>query len=262
MKKKHAILPLLATAVLSSCQNYGQEITSDTVRVKELEQAISVKTKEVNNYEATISASIVQTRADALELKYISNLLYQADEKGSFYLSASVSYNEAKSQLTMYAVDNEKYGKVVYSEVNNITAKESYTEVYAIEDEGYSSCGTIVPSILMLPLEAFLEVRDPLHYAKMFENSYPFSTKYYSKGDGNLTIEMSQTTYEGNLNGKQYFKMAYDNYLLSYAKIESNRVSGAVDEKQTYEINSKALSNFSITLPKGWEDKIQEYERK
>ena len=140
MKKKHTILPLLATAVLSSCKNYGQEITSDTVRVKELEQAISVKTKEVNNYEATISTSIVQTNADALEFKYQSNLLYQADEKGSFYLSASVNYNEVKSELTMYAVDNEKYGKVVYSEVNNITAKESYTEVYAIEDEEYSSC--------------------------------------------------------------------------------------------------------------------------
>ena len=258
MKKKHAILPLLATAVLSSCQNYGQEITSDTARVKELEQAISVKTKEVNNYEATISTSIVQTNADALEFKYQSNLLYQADEKGSFYLSASVNYNEVKSELTMYAVDNEKYGKVVYSEVNNITAKESYTEVYAIDDEEYSSCGTIVPSILMLPLEAFLDFRDPLYYAEMFKESYPFSTKYYSKGDGNLTIEMSQTTYEGDLNGKQYFKMAYDNYLLSYAKIESSRSSGAIHEKQTYEINSKALSNFSITLPSDWEERMSQ----
>ena len=257
MKKRYKILPLLATAVLSSCQNYGQEITSDTARVKELEQAISVKTKEVNNYEATISASIVQTRADALELKCQSNLLYQADEKGSFYLSASVSYNEVKSELTMYAVDNEKYGKVVYSEVNNITAKESYTEVYAIEDEEFSSCGTIVPPILMLPLEAFLDVRDSLYYAEMFGKSYPFSTKYYSKGDGNLTIEMSQATYEGDLNGKQYFKMAYDNYLLSYARSESNRLYGAIHEKQKYEINSKALSNFSITLPSGWEKSLQ-----
>lgn len=259
MKKKHAILLLLATAVLSSCQNYGQEITSDTVRVKELEQAISVKTKEVNSYEATISASIVQTRADALELKYQSNLLYQADEKGCFYLSATVNYNDVKSELTMYAVDNEKYGKVVYSEVNEITLKESYTEVYAIKDEEeYSSCGTIVPSILMLPLEAFLGVRDPLYYAEMFEESYPFSTKYYSKGDGNLTIEMSQTTYEGDLNGKQYIKMAYDNYLLSYAMIESSRSSGAIHEKQKYEINSKALSDFTITLPSDWEEHISQ----
>ena len=258
MKKRYKILPLLATAVLSSCQYYGQEITSDTARVKELEQAISVKTKEVNSYEATISATIVQTRADALELKLISNLLYQTDEKGSFYLSASISYNEFKSELTMYAVDNEKYGKVVYSEVNDITSKESYTEVYAIEDEEHSSCGTIVPSNLMLPLEAFLDVRDPLYYAEMFEKSYPFSTKYYSKGDGNLTIEMSQTTYEGDLNGKQYFKMAYDNYLLSYAKIESSRSSGAIHEKQKYEINSKALSNFSITLPSDWEERMSQ----
>ena len=258
MKKKHATLPLFATAVLSSCQYYGQEITSDTARVKELEQAISVKTKEVNNYEATISASIVETNADALELKLQSNLLYRADEKGSFYLSASINFNEFKSELTMYAVDNEKYGKVVYSEVNNMTSKESYKEVYAIEDEEYSSCGTIVPSILMLPLEAFLDARDPLYYAEMFEESYPFSTKYYSKGDGNLTIEMSKTTYEGDLNGKQYFKMTYDNYLLSYAKIESNRQPGVNAERQTYEIKSKALSNFSITLPSDWEERMSQ----
>jgi hypothetical protein len=126
------------------------------------------------------------------------------------------------------------------------------------EGEG-SSSGYIIPTILALPIEVLKTVLDPMTYAETFNNNPGFSTNYYSRCDGNLTIEASETEYGGDVFGKRYLRMTYENYLLSYAKIESNNKVGANNRKERYEINNfTEMSDLSITLPDGWEEHMSQ----
>ena len=257
MKKKHAILPLLAISVLSSCRYKGKEITSDTARVNELEQAISVKMGEVKNYEAHIVTAITEIYVDAIEYDYDSELIYRVDEKGSIFLSASLTLNDQKSEITSYAVDSENYGKVVYTVTKNITTKQTFTDVYSvIENEGSSSAGNTIPTIISLPVRILETIFDPLTYAETFDKNHLFSANYYSKGDGNLTIEGTEAEYGGDYFGKRHVRTTFDNYVLSYAKIESETQPSVIERRERYEINFKELSALSITLPDDWEARI------
>ena len=74
MKKKHAILPLLAMTVLSSCQNYGQEITGDKTRINELEKDISWKMNYIKSYEVHVVADVTKTEYGTVE-HYNSDLI-------------------------------------------------------------------------------------------------------------------------------------------------------------------------------------------
>ena len=256
MKKKHAILPLLAAAVLSSCRYKGKEITSDTARVKELEQAISVKMGEVKNYEARIVTAITEIYVDAIEYDYDSELVYRVDEKGSIFLSASLTLNEQKSEITSYAVDTENYGKVVYTVTKNITTKQTFTEVYSVTENEGSSSGNTIPAIVALPVRVLETILDPLTYAETFDKNHLFSANYYSKGDGNLTIEGTEAEYGGDYFGERYVRTTFDNYVLSYAKIESESQPSVIERRERYEINFKELSALSISLPDDWEARI------
>ena len=237
----------------------GKEITSDTARVNELEQAISVKMGEVKGYEAHIIASITETCADAIEYDYDSELLYKVDKNGNLFFIASLEYNQQNSEIISYAVDTENHGKVVYTETTNLTTKQTFTDVYSVDEGEGSSSGYIIPTILALPIEVLKTVLDPMTYAETFNNNPQFSANYYSRGDGNLTIEASETEYGGDHFGKRYLRMTYENYLLSYAKIESKYSVGANNRKERYEINNfTEMSDLSITLPDGWEEHMSQ----
>ena len=78
--------------------------------------------------------------------------------------------------------------------------------------------------------------------------------KYYSTGDGNLTVEATVTeksvdaSEESAVSTKETIK--YDNYLLKSASIEATSNKGNVS-KMNFTFEAKA--KFAITLPSGWE---------
>ena len=258
MKKKHAILPLLAMTVLSSCQNYGQEITGDKTRINELEKDISWKMNYIKSYEVHVVADVTKTEY-GIDSKYNSDLIYRVDGKGNFFVTVSLEANKVKTEHTCYAVYDPKYEIVIYEESRNLESGAHEMKVYSRDGDLIMRPQSILPSILSEPLGEYESVRDPSVYVNMFVDYHPDPTKYYSKGSGSLTIEMSRTEYKGSPDTNFYCRMTYDNNLLSYAKIKKEGWHvGTSTTNGEYEINFKQLDDFSVTLPDDWEERIKE----
>ena len=256
MKKKHAILPLLAMTVLTSCQNYGQEITGDKTRINELEKDISWKMNYIKSYEVHVVADVTKTEYGTVE-DYHSDLIYRVDGKGNYFVSASLEYNEVKTERVYYVVNDSKYDRVVYEDYRVIGKRTHEIKVRAVTYEVTPLF--LLPSYLSSSLREYESVRDPSLYVDRLVDYHPDPTKYYSKGDGNFTIEMSRTEYKGSPDTTFYCRMTYDNNLLSYAKIKKEGWHvGTSTTNGEYEINFKQLDDFSVTLPDDWEERIKE----
>lgn len=260
MKKKHAILPLLVMTVLSSCQNYGQEIT-DKARVAELEKAISERMNEQKGFEVYVKASMSEDRGRGNKDAYSWNFIYRGDEKDNMYFSGSLeiesSGEKAKYDYTFYLVENPEYEKVLYQEMSGGYASGKDIEVVALRSD-YYSMEVGIPGILVYPIELYEEARDP-YYIDQTRAEYTNTSvrKYYSKGDGSLTIEMSNSeTRETTMSGR--FRMTYENYLLKDAEFETKEAGAAYQNYEKIELTYKPLSNYTVTLPSGWESLIRD----
>lgn len=256
MKKKHAILPLLVMTILSSCQNYGQEITGDKTRINELEKDISWKMNYIKSYEVNVIADVDKIYGGTHSV-YNTEVTCRFDGKGNFLILASQEYNKVKTERTCYAVYDPKYDIVVYEESRNLESGAHETKVYSRNSDYNLEPQYLLPSVLSESLREYNSIRDPSRYVDMFVDYHPDPTKYYSKGSGSLTIEMSRTEYKGSPDTNFYCRMTYDNNLLSYAKIKKEGWHvGTSTTNGEYEINFKQLDDFSVTLPDDWEDRI------
>ena len=262
MKKKHAILPLLAMTVLSSCQqSYGEEIT-DKARVIELEKAISDKMNEPKGFEVHVKASMSDDRGEGNKNAYSWDLIYRGDKKDNMYLAGTVEIeaagDKAKYNYALYAVEDPTYEKVYYIEMGspNTTAKD--IDVYTARSDNYSADGLGLPGILAYPIEFYEEARDPYYIDQaLMEYTGASPAKYYSKGDGSLTIERSSVEV-WNGTTTSHTRMTYENYLLKDAVYESESTDEKYKSSQKFELTYKTLFNYTVTLPRGWESLIRD----
>ena len=271
MKKKHAILALLATAVLSSCQNYGQEITSDKARVAELGKGISEKMNEKTGFEAHIvgymGSSYHDKEAASRDTKYSWDVYYHGDDKGNISLGGGMTIKSGEEKtdcsFDLFQVNDPEYGEVNYTELF-YPGDPGYKQIdvhYANEsnEAGYMD---ELSGILAFPVAFFEAACFPYYLGDEVTTEYGNVTvpprKLYSKGDGNLTIEMSNTK-EGENKSSSYTRITYDNYVLKDAVFESKEVSTYNTLTEKFELQYyKVLPNYKIALPDGWKDHIRE----
>ena len=271
MKKKHIILPLLGIAVLSSCtKGYGQEITSDKARVAELGKGISEKMDEKTGFEAHIvgymGSSYKDKEAARRDTKYSWDVYYRGDDQGNISLTGgmSVKSGEEKNDLSfeLFQVNDPEYGEV------------NYTALYYPGDPGHkqidvhyeneSDEGAYMDELsgfLAFPIAFYEEACFPFYLGDEVDTEYGTVTvpprKLYSNGDGNLTIEMSNTK-EGENKSSSYTRITYDNYVLKDAVIEATNENASYIQTEKFELNYKVLPNYKIVLPDGWKDHIRE----
>ena len=261
MKKKYAILPLLAMTVLSSCQqSYGEEIT-DKARVIELEKAISDKMNEPKGFEVHVKASMSDDRGEGNKNAYSWDLIYRGDKKDNMYLAGTVEIeaagDKAKYKYALYSVEDPTYEKVCYIEMGSPDTAAKDIDVYAVRSDGYSSEGGL-PGILAYPIALYDEVRDPYYIDQaLIEYTGASPAKYYSKGDGSLTIERSSVEI-WNGTRTSHTRMTYENYLLKDAVYESETTDETYKSSEKLELTYKTLFNYTVTLPSGWESLIRE----
>ena len=270
MKKKHAILPLLATAVLSSCQNYGQEITSDKARVAELGKGISEKMNEKTGFEAHIvgymGTSYKEKEDASRNTKYSWDVYYHGDDKGNISLGGGMSIKSGEEKadysFNLFQVNDPEYGEVNYTEYI-YPGDPGYKQIdvhYANEsnEAGYMDEGS---GIIAFPIAYFEAACFPYYLGDEVDTEYGTVTvpprKLYSNGDGNLTIEMSNTK-EGENKSSSYIRITYDNYVLKDAVFESEEEATYNTLTEKFELQYKVLPNYKIALPDGWKDHIRE----
>ena len=271
MNKKHMLLPLLGIAVLSSCtKGYGQEITSDKARVAELGKGISEKMNEKTGFEAHIvgymGASYKDKEAANRDTKYSWDVYYHGDDKGNISLGGGMTIKSGEEKMdyafNLFQVNDPEYGEVDYTELfyPGDTSNKQIDVHYANEsnEAGYMNEG---PGIIAFPIAFFDAACFPYYLGDEVDTEYGTVTvpprKLYSNGDGNLTIEMSNTK-EGENKSSSYTRITYDNYVLKDAVFESTEENTSYIQTEKFELKYKVLPNYKIALPDGWKDHIRE----
>lgn len=248
MKKKRLLLPLLGLTALSSCAPYGQEI-NDKAEIQELENAVTNRMNEIQNYEAVINC----THRDNLGSISEGNVIYRVDQKNkNHYLHMSYKDNNTgKNDLDLYEVEDKDYGKVGYWENHLSDGKTDANAYYAVE-YGFNF---LVPSYAIGLLEYFYQACIPSNIEKGLSTiETPVSSKYYSKGQGNLTIEITSNEVTNNGNATYHSRVTYSDYVFESAKIENQAERGNQRISETYDISFKEFDSPSITLPDGWQN--------
>ena len=271
MNKKHMLLPLFGIAALSSCaKGYGQEITSDKARVAELGKGISEKMNEKTGFEAHIvgymGSSYKDKEAAGRDTKYSWDVYYHGDDKGNISLGGGMTIKSGEEKMdysfNLLQVNDPEYGEVDYTELF-YPGDPGYKQIdvhYANEsDEG--AYMDELSGVLAFPIAFFDVACFPYYLGDEVDTEYGTVTvpprKLYSNGDGNLTIEMSNTK-EGENKSSSYTRITYDNYVLKDAVFESEEESTYYTQTEKFELQYKILPNYKIALPDGWKDHIRE----
>ena len=265
MKKKHALLSLIGATLITSCvNNIGSEI-SDKTEIQELEKAISARMKEVKNYEAVSKSLISYKYASRDDEKHEAEVVYRVDENSNKFVSVSYKANGAKTSYSGYEVTDKDYGRVIYYE-NYDPKYGTYgqallpDEYKSIESGIYDepTLWSYAPFIALLNIEVFFEASDPLFLSAYDDQIYsPGTIKYYSKGEGSLTIDLKTGETDGNRVSSSATLLTYENYLLKSATFESKSISDSETREEKYEVSFKTFNSLSITLPNGWEKTLQ-----
>lgn len=251
MKAKRTLFLAIPAILLASC-GAGAEIT-DSKELADKTAAIAAKQKEVKNYKFTMD--IDSNSYDESEKKNVNTktkMVYEVNEDGDIKLHSEGSSSGTTTTSDFYLVKDTKYKQVLY--LDEFDGKDHDISVYGYE--GNEITFSFAELYYMLP-EAYLSAfSDPTVFVSSTTQASDEETvvKYYSTGDGNLTVEATVTeksvdaSEESAVTTKETIK--YDNYLLKSASIEATSNKGNVS-KMNFEFEAKA--KFAITLPSGWE---------
>ena len=255
MKKKHALLSIVGAAVISSCAYYGQEINDDA-RIVELENAINDKMKSVENYEAVMKYHLFDQYDGSENTGYDAETVYRIDKDSQCCLLVSAEQDKKKTSIALYSVNDAEYGWVTYREVTPFEG-EPYAEFAYRRDIPFNF---VTPQISAPALGFFANVFYPQSIGreitpKFVNNSF----KFYSKGEGNLTIEGVLEGEDSSSSAKNYIRSTYNNCIFESAKKEAKLKTSNHTKEETIEIKFKKLDSLSISLPKDWKDKIKGY---
>ena len=264
MKKKFSLFVLLPALMLSSCGN-GAEVT-DSAQLKELTQGISAKVKDIKAYEMTSkSTGATYDETEKKNIAQSSEMIYRQNANGEKYLKSSSQVGEEKDETTIYLVKNEKYQQVLYVDSYDAEAKKNEVTVYGYEGNeltfSFAALYFISPEIYTeLFLDpAGLDVAKAIDAAGDEEDDMNVSAKYYSKGAGNLTVEISGTV-KSEVKAdaeetavKETLSATYDNYYWKSAVIEFESNKG---NKNKTDITFTVKDEVKIELPSGWESLI------
>ena len=239
MNRKHLILLALPALMLSGC---NKEISAADAKVKAKE--IAEHEAKVEDYKAlTITTS---TKAEASGKVEGEEGHEKSEMKASIEFSTEKNYAHVSSYMVEEDVKNEKkdtydteswtylQDDVLYV-VNRVNDGEketkTYTKISGVGDvvkESFQKAldGVVKQAFGIAASKEYLEAVEKVADGESFEGG-TYDVKYYTAGDGNLTVEGTATFtdykymgFKGNGNGK--VKYAWDQYLLTEIAVSMN----------------------------------------
>jgi hypothetical protein len=268
MAKKIKGLSLLSIFLLSSC-GYGQNITEDKERILGFQDAITAKMREVRNFEMSIGSAVF---GDSEKGDYTVDYVFDRNEKGDQYMSKIEKSQEAKTETIFYFVNDPTYMRVYYLDTHDLVTDSHDVRVYSyqsrredkvnLNDDYLISRAFGDPAATYDTLSsprAFFELRTGRDFNRYICGLYSGpgpQVDYYSKGEGNLTIEITlgrdSYLYAKNMYGT--YRVTYENYLLKDATLKSTEFVTSKASKA--DISFEPKDSLPITLPSGWEEII------
>ena len=271
--KKLTLLLLVPALLLTSCGK-GQKINDE--KATELATKISEKTKGEDddtpqNFEVVISA----TGASQKDSKKVeTNLKYKlsVNEADETKLQVKGKEGDVKYDFCVMSIKQEGYeDELTYLKLYN-EAEDKYDETIFLNSNDdrvtQYSLQILVPALLLasysdpLALIEDEEAKNGQSQEGEGENiiTYDNTVKYYSRGDGNLTIEASKKYVSGTFKeGEEeqletYYTFTYDNYYIK-SMVMKGKSNYNNDMKITMDVTLKK-SKINFELPKGWEEMI------
>jgi hypothetical protein len=264
MRKQNVLFGLASLAVLSSC--LGPEIV-DTAEVGNIRDSIAFQKTEIENYELRLNyKSVTKDETNGgKEVTTTEHAVLRSNADGEF--SAEVSVGE-KGQNKYYLVNDEEHLKVLYysffheGSAPNVYAyslKQSKTDFErSYYDDGLARMKHL-PEVLIDPY-VFEEEKSKIFGLIVDDDDYnklTTETKYYSKGEGNLTIKAVDTLRKDRKTTTEVYELSYDNFAFTSAKIKANYPDGSSWECGFF---LEQKEEVEITLPTGWERYLETAE--
>lgn len=272
--KKLSLLLVIPALLLVGCK--GQKISEDKARA--VATKISEKTKSddndtPHNFEMIFSADGSSYDEDeGKSLKTDIKYKLSVNEADETRLQAKGYVGKEKQDFCLMSVKKEGYDdNIVYLKVFN-EEEDKYEEAIYLD----SSDSRVTPYEMQLLLPAFVlaTYSDPL---EMMEDedvkngqttegegenaiTYDNTVNYFSRGEGNLTIEATKKYVSGNFlegNEEQIETKAtftYDNFYIKSGTIKSK--SNMNNEMNTSFTVTLKKSKINFELPKNWEEMI------
>ena len=261
MKKRLPMLLLLPALLLTSCA--GGELSEE--KSNELKAGIAEKAKDLKNYELLITSDgQVYDEDEGKNVASTARYEYRVNEDGDRYVRSFATQGVQKSDSTVYLVNNAEYQQVLYTNTYDAEEKKNVQACYGYEGNeltfAFASLYFIVP-------EGYLEMFvDASGFEALEEGmkedgeEYKVSTKYYSSGEGNLTVKISASL-KGEVKKDEEEKtvsanytVEYQDYLFKSAKMSGKSSKGNNSTTEIY-LTPKS-SKIAIELPAGWQDII------
>ncbi|MCR5513882.1 MAG: hypothetical protein K6F36_00405 [Bacilli bacterium] len=258
MKKKHAILPLLAMTVLSSC-GYGQEI-EDKAKIKELSESIANGMMQAHCCEANIKChhSLQVSGADKenYDVEIVYRYEHRGEEKKNKYFS--ILYKDALDESAnfksfLYVADEKDKLGLWYLEHYSNDGEVAYAWDYSRNNQ-YTFA---IPNVALPAISFLIDCYHPSTIDERYNPDYSNSDfKYYSKGEGNLTIDSTETK-EEKYNQTSHIRRTYNDFVLESAESEITVNSNGRTEYEKCEVKFKVDNSVSVSIPEDWQDNIK-----
>ena len=265
MKKKLPLLLVLPAMMLSSC-GYGAEVT-DSSEIKGLMDGISAKTEEVKNLEMRMTTKTTAYDEDLKKnVTTDGNLIFCMNSESEMYMYTSSKTSEGeKSEETVYYVKDQNNKTVLaVQEYNPETKKNNDIVSYGEND---SEIG-LASFVFLAPLLLYATYANPTSFVATLNDESGLAAasvelaseaKYYSRGEGNLTIVIeAKTTVEVKKEDKEQTvseteTIIYDNYHIS--KVVSEGVTNKGNNTKA-EMSFNIKDSLAIDLPASWVESI------
>ena len=248
---------MLPALMLTSCDN-GNEI-KDEDKIKELKNSIAEKASDLDTVEARMTTDSTGYDKDVNKnVNTKSEMTYKSSNNEEFYLKTVSTKDGEKSEGEVVLVNNETYQRVLYVSTSDGTTVYGY--------QGNEITFAFAALYFIVPRTYIGTFKDPTacDFSTLLDNKelgreYNSNVKYYSTGDGNLTIKASYNI-KGTVNkddeeyaSKTQYTIVYDDYHLK--SVDTDATSNK-NNKSIVKMDIAVKESVSIELPNGWEDLI------
>lgn len=256
MKMRKTLLLTSAALLLAGC-GMGKQVT-DPKEVDKITADIAAKAPDIKNFDLHLKIDGTSYDSETgKNIHRVADSVYSRNEDGEIHMTSTNESPDGKVNQDVYLVNDETYTKVLYSATTTNGEKE--TNVYGYKGNEFAF--TFAPLYFILPETYFNLFSNPDTLLKSLSSpdaGLDAETKYYSKGEGNLTISLKATSKkqaEGDeeIPADATYEIKYDGGYFKSAKVEQNSNKG---NKSTTECSLTVKSKFSVTLPSGWEDLV------
>ena len=253
MKNVLKMMLFVPVIALASCAgvNLGEEVNEEAVTAYKAEMA---KKEEVKSYTFKLDMS---GKSDGQSV--VSKFEMRKAENGDAYYKVYVKEGSAVSNVEMYQVANEQYEEVSYI-ISTSQGKKTEMALAKKDNESYEETLEIYSIMTLLPntlYQEFSTIEGVTDYAEDELEGASFETKFYSKGEGNLSVKATIKDAKPEEGEDEYAKdgefiATFENYRFSSITIKSVTNKGNKGSGKA----SASYEKVSVSLPKGWEKNL------